>query len=359
MSFWSLIALTISFAFSEEMPCWIFAPWRTVALAAGSIFRKSSDLDGDAAFDETGLEDVDDGLELVLVVRRERQEQFLLVPLDLRLRAPEIEAGGDLLGGLLDGVRDLLEVHLADDVEGEFLRHCGEISISGAGMRDRGLARLRATVRSVLTSSSLSVPGPGSRPPAAPSRVFQPSKRNSVTLPEVSWYDRVSTVPESAIFSFSQARSDWAARGVSSRPARTGPSRSRTVSRELVGLVQEHDGQPHALVGRQLVDGELPVLGRVEAAFPGVVREDLVVRRRVVEPQALGRLDPDRSRLSPRGREPRRSVDLGESGGVAPPRTGRRQPLSRAAPWPRGRRSSARRLPRRERARGGRPIGST
>ena len=52
--------------------------------------------------------------------------QLLLVPLDLRLRAPEIEAGGDLLGGLLDGVRDLLEVHLADDVEGEFLRHGGD-----------------------------------------------------------------------------------------------------------------------------------------------------------------------------------------------------------------------------------------
>ena len=43
-------------------------------------------LDGDPALDEPRLEDVDDGLQLVLVVGGQRQLELLLVPLDLRLR---------------------------------------------------------------------------------------------------------------------------------------------------------------------------------------------------------------------------------------------------------------------------------
>ena len=72
---------------------------------------------------ETALQDVDDRLQLVRVVGNKGQCQLLLVPVDLRSAAAEIEPSCDLLGRLLDGVGNLLQVHLADGVERELLGH--------------------------------------------------------------------------------------------------------------------------------------------------------------------------------------------------------------------------------------------
>ena len=42
---------------------------------------------------------------------------LLALPFDAGVGAAEVEAGGQLLGGLVEGVVDLLAVDLADDVE--------------------------------------------------------------------------------------------------------------------------------------------------------------------------------------------------------------------------------------------------
>src|SRR5262249_54165211 len=80
--------------------------------------------------------------------------------------------------------------------------------------------------------------------------------------------------------------------------------RARSVERDLVaggevfGLRQKHERQPRLFVLRQLPNRELLVLGREEPALAGVVREHLLLRRGVVEPETLRRLDPDRAGLA-------------------------------------------------------------
>src|SRR5262249_53955890 len=87
---------------------------------------------------------------------------------------------------------------------------------------------------------------------------------------------------------------------------------NRVARRQLVRLLQKHERQPSLLVGRELADGELLVVGGEEAALAGIVREHLLLWRLVVEAQTLRRLDPDRARLALRGCEAGRRVDLSE-----------------------------------------------
>src|SRR5690606_40008064 len=70
---------------------------------------------GDAALDQLGLEDIEDSLHPVLGVRL--HEDLLPGPRDRGAHALEVVALRDLLGGLVEGVVDLLPLDLRDDVE--------------------------------------------------------------------------------------------------------------------------------------------------------------------------------------------------------------------------------------------------
>ncbi|MTB88222.1 hypothetical protein GGQ26_07650 [Aeromicrobium sp. zg-629] len=74
-------------------------------------------LEADAALDELGLEDVEDGQRALLGVGGDLDAPLAL-PLDGRAGVLEVVARRDLLGRLVEGVVGLLAVDLADDVEG-------------------------------------------------------------------------------------------------------------------------------------------------------------------------------------------------------------------------------------------------
>src|SRR5256885_1924482 len=87
-----------------------------VGLAAGLRLADVEGLHGDVAPDQLLLEDVDGGLDALLGGGGDG-DRLLALPRDGRVGAAEIEAGGQLLGGLVQCVVDLLAVDLADDVE--------------------------------------------------------------------------------------------------------------------------------------------------------------------------------------------------------------------------------------------------
>src|ERR1700739_584150 len=70
----------------------------------------------DVAADQLLLEYVDGRLH-ALLGRRRQLDGLVALPRDLGVGAAEVEAGGKLLGGLVERVVDLLVVDLADDVE--------------------------------------------------------------------------------------------------------------------------------------------------------------------------------------------------------------------------------------------------
>src|SRR5207249_11868640 len=103
----------------------------------------------------------------------------------LRRASPEVESRCDLLGGLLDGIRHLLQVDLADDVEGEILGH-GRILLSVPGIPPAAKERLGPGGQ----FSTMRVPGGPLMRKSAAGRAFtglHASNRNSVRFPAESW----------------------------------------------------------------------------------------------------------------------------------------------------------------------------
>jgi hypothetical protein len=87
-----------------------------VGLAAGLRLADVEGLHGDVSPDQFLLEDVDGGLDALLGGGGDG-DVFLALPRDGCIGAAEVEAGGQLLGCLVQCVVDLLAVNLADDVE--------------------------------------------------------------------------------------------------------------------------------------------------------------------------------------------------------------------------------------------------
>ena len=87
-----------------------------VGLAGGLRLAGVEGLHRDVAADQLLLEDVDGGLDALLGGRRQL-DGLVALPRDLGVGAAEVEAGGQLLGGLVERVVDLLPIDLADDVE--------------------------------------------------------------------------------------------------------------------------------------------------------------------------------------------------------------------------------------------------
>src|SRR3984893_3673377 len=87
-----------------------------VGLTAGLRLVRIEGLHGDVAPDELLLEDVDGGLCSFLGGRVDLWPCHPL-PRDGRVGAAEVEAGDQLLAGLVQRIVDLLAVNLADDVE--------------------------------------------------------------------------------------------------------------------------------------------------------------------------------------------------------------------------------------------------
>jgi len=87
-----------------------------VGLAAGLRIACVEGLHRDVAADQLLLEHVDGGLH-PLFGGADDLDDLLALPGDGRVGAAEVESGGQLLGGLVQRVVDLLAVNLADDVE--------------------------------------------------------------------------------------------------------------------------------------------------------------------------------------------------------------------------------------------------
>src|ERR1700730_5257816 len=87
-----------------------------VGLTAGLRLVRIEGLHGDVAPDELLLEDVDGGLGAFLGGGGD-VDGLLALPRDGRVGAAEVEAGGQLLAGLVQRIVDLLAVNLADDIE--------------------------------------------------------------------------------------------------------------------------------------------------------------------------------------------------------------------------------------------------
>jgi hypothetical protein len=81
----------------------------------------------DAAFDEFPLQHVEQRLHFEVVVRDERERRRGAIERDGGLRTLEVVALGDLLGRLIHGVIDLLQVGAGRDVEGREGAHGGGI----------------------------------------------------------------------------------------------------------------------------------------------------------------------------------------------------------------------------------------
>ena len=89
--------------------------------AARGRFHRSvgQSLERNAAFDHLLLQDIVHCLELEFV-RRVQKDGVFALHLDLRLGILQVEAGGHFLHGLLDGIRCLLQVDFAYDIESIF-----------------------------------------------------------------------------------------------------------------------------------------------------------------------------------------------------------------------------------------------
>ena len=87
-----------------------------VGLAGGLRLAGVEGLEADIAADQLLLENVDGGFD-ALLGGAGQLDRLLALPGDLGVGAAEVEPGGKLLGGLVEGVVDLLPVDLADDVE--------------------------------------------------------------------------------------------------------------------------------------------------------------------------------------------------------------------------------------------------
>ena len=103
--------LAIARAMSAVSPSWISITCRALPPAAGSTLAGLQVLERHLAAHELGLEHVPDGFELEVVGSAERDLLVLGIQLDGRRHALEVVALGDLLGGLGDGIVDLVEVH--------------------------------------------------------------------------------------------------------------------------------------------------------------------------------------------------------------------------------------------------------
>ena len=120
--FESFTRRTISLAFSMGMPCCRLIFWRTLLperrlqLAVGQVLQR------DAALDQLLAENLLDRLQLVLAVGGQLN-LLVALQLDLGVGVLQVEALANLLQRLVDGVADLLNVHLADNVERIFLGH--------------------------------------------------------------------------------------------------------------------------------------------------------------------------------------------------------------------------------------------
>ena len=108
--------LLSSRALSEEMPALSVAVWRTVPPAASSTLPYSS------AFIETPRFTSFSSSTWRTARRRSSVEERIVSSrsfgLDRRVRPLEVEAGGQLSLGLVEGVADLLLVDLGDDIKG-------------------------------------------------------------------------------------------------------------------------------------------------------------------------------------------------------------------------------------------------
>ena len=107
----------MSLAASMGMPCCSVITCLTVLPAAGSMSPRFRFFTGDVAFDEARLQHVPDGFELEVVLGGQRQRVGLLIEIDRRARALEIEALADFLARLIDSVVDLRHVDGRGDVE--------------------------------------------------------------------------------------------------------------------------------------------------------------------------------------------------------------------------------------------------
>ena len=96
---------------------------RTVPPLAASRLAPGDRLEVDAAAHELGVEHVDDLLADEVARRVQRERLLGLAELDRRARVLEVVALHELLGRLLVGVVDLLQVDLGDDVEAVVLGH--------------------------------------------------------------------------------------------------------------------------------------------------------------------------------------------------------------------------------------------
>ena len=117
LSLLSLIFLTMSRAFSIGMPCCRVISCLHRGTGGRDDLAVGQALQRHLALDQFGLQDVDDGLELELVLAVQQDLVVLLVELDGGVRILQVEALLDLLHRLLHGVVHFGHFDLGDYVK--------------------------------------------------------------------------------------------------------------------------------------------------------------------------------------------------------------------------------------------------
>ena len=104
------------------------------AAARGGVLQLDA-AQAEAALDQLALEHVHHALEAALAVALQLQLLGLAVQVQLERHAPEVETGGQLLQGLVDGVLQLGHVGLADCVERTLGGHGADLPLFGDAWR--------------------------------------------------------------------------------------------------------------------------------------------------------------------------------------------------------------------------------
>src|SRR5215471_4710393 len=324
LSLRSLMALTISLAFSVGIPCWTLTVWRTVPPAASSTFPKSSDLIATPRL--TSLPSRMSTTDLSLWALSEVSVRvssfsfhsiFEALPRKSKRVAISLEACWTALETSCSSTRDTTSKENSWAM-GAFYGEESQVQrpmSKGARPAD-SRARTPGLVfddpRSLGSGDPIVRIGPGLLTPPS----------GELELGAVAGFVLVRQPGNRTVGGDCQGKPGELGPRRAGLQEQADGARGIRLGGDLVGrgqprgIGQKEHREPGPLLRGELLDRELLVLGSVEPGLAGVVSEGLLLRDGVVETQPVAALDPDLSRFLLRRLKSGRGVEVGEGRSV-------------------------------------------